>query len=248
MAQLARIAPPDPKDARLTMSNARGRAWHRLSPGDQAALTAAGYIRTWQPGDFIALQGDPPGGLIVILHGRVKISVTNDRGESAPIAARGPGHIIGELSPIADVPRTATMQAIEETRSLIIPRDRLLAVLAKNPAITNELLSAAAIRLQESDRLRLETGGPDFSARFASLLVELCAQCSPDAGDDDLIDLPFGQEELAGFARVSRSTLVRGLDELRTLGVIKTSRRRVTIVRLRALRDLAHGKEPFLNR
>lgn len=228
--------------------NAHGRAWHRLSPADRAALTAAGYIRTWQTGDFIALQGDPPGGLVVILEGRVLISVTNDRGDSAPIAARGPGHIIGELSPIAGLPRTATMQAIEETRTLIIPRDRLLAVLARTPAITQELLSAAAIRLQESDRLRLETGRPDFPSRFADLLLELCAQCAPDAGEEDRVDLPFAQEELARFARVSRSTLVRGIDELRSLGIIKTSRRRVTVLRLQTLRDLASGKEPFLNR
>jgi CRP/FNR family transcriptional regulator, cyclic AMP receptor protein len=230
----------------MTKSNAR--IWQRLTEAERATLTEAGYIRTWQTGEIIALQGDTAGALSVILDGWVKISVTNHRGDSAPIAIRGPSDIIGELGPMAGIPRTATMQAIQNTRTLTIPLERFRSVLRRFPRINEELLREAGYRLQQSDRLRLESGGPDFSSRLADLLLELCAQCAPDAGDNDHIDLPFGQEELAAFARVSRSTLVRGIDELRSLGIIKTSRRRVTVLRLQRLRDLASGKEPFLNR
>jgi CRP/FNR family cyclic AMP-dependent transcriptional regulator len=215
------------------------RAWHRLSPTDQAALSAAGYARTWNSGDIIAPQGGPPSSMLVILQGWVKILLANDRGDSAPIAARGPGDIIGELGPMANIPRTATMQAIDEVRTLIIPQDRLRAVLRRSPHIAEELMRAAAIRLSQSDRLRLETGGSHFTPRLAALLVELALQCAPDAPDDARIDLPFLQEELASFARVSRSTLIRGLDDLRRSGVVQTARRKTTIVHLQALRDYA---------
>jgi CRP/FNR family transcriptional regulator, cyclic AMP receptor protein len=137
------------------------------------------------------------------------------------------------------MPRTATMQAIDEVRTLIIPEERLRAVLRRSPHIAEELMRAAAIRLQQSDRLRLETGGTNFTQRLAALLVELALQCDPDSTDDARIDLPFMQEELASFARVSRSTLIRGLDDLRKLGSVTTARRRITIVRLGALRAVA---------
>jgi len=52
------------------------------------------------------------------------------------------------------------------------------------------------------------------------------------------------QEDLASYARVSRSTLIRGLDELKRLGVVRTARHRVTIVRPDILRDLAAGRPP----
>jgi CRP/FNR family transcriptional regulator, cyclic AMP receptor protein len=226
----------------LDADRPEGRAWHRLTPTDRAALSAAGYPRTWPSGAIIAPQGGPPGSMLVILHGWVKISITNNRGDSAPVAARGPGEIIGELAPIADIPRSATMEAMNEVHALIIPRDRLRAVIRRSPHIAEELMRAAAIRLQQSDRLRLESGGPNFTQRLASFLVELALQCAPDAEGDARVDLPFMQEELANFARVSRSTLIRGLDDLRNRGAVQTARRRITIVHLHALQKIASGR------
>lgn len=228
--------------SRLDADRPESRAWHRLTPADQAALSAAGYPRSWPSGDIIALQGDPSGSMLVILRGWVKISLANDRGDTAPLAARGPGDIIGELGPITGIPRTATMQAIDDVSALIVPRDHLRAVLRRSPHIAEELMRSAALRLQQSDRLRLESGGSDFTARLAALLVELALQCAPDATEDTRVDLPFMQEELASFARVSRSTLIRGLDELRKLGFVQTGRRKITVVRLQNLRRVAAGR------
>lgn len=226
----------------MTLPEAEGRAWHRLNPTEQAALQGAGYTQDWQPGEVIMRQGAPAGGMCVILSGWVKISVTNERGDNAPIAARGPGEIIGELGAISGRPRNSTIHAIGTVHALVIPQERLRTVLARCPRIAQELLNVAAIRLQQSDLLRLEAGGPVFPQRLAATLLELAHQCAPDAADTTQIDLPFTQDELAAFARVSRSTLVRGLDELRTQGIVQTARRRVRIVNLKTLRDLAAGR------
>jgi CRP/FNR family transcriptional regulator, cyclic AMP receptor protein len=220
------------------------RAWQRLTEAERAALTASGNVRTWGPGEILAMQGSPPSSMFVIFQGWVKITATNYRGEHAPLAARGPSEIVGELSPISGLPRTATMQAIDQVRALVIPRERLLAVLHRKPRISAELLRTAAIRLQQSDRLRLESGGPDFPQRLAAVLVELALQYDPDWAIADEVVVHETQEDLASYARVSRSTLIRGLDELKRLGVVRTARHRVTIVRPDILRDLAAGRPP----
>lgn len=223
-------------------SDAEPRAWFRLEPAEQAALIEAGYTRAWPTGDIIAVQGGPPSSMFVILGGWVKIAVSNDRGDNAPLAVRGPGEIIGELGPISNRPRTATIQAITDVHALVIPQNRVRLVLRTRPHIAEELLRGAAIRLQQSDRLRLESGGPDFTQRLAAVLLELALQCTPNATGNISVDLPFQQDELAGFARVSRSTLIRGLEELRKVGLIHSARRRTTISNLQSLRDFATGK------
>lgn len=219
------------------------RAWLRLTPDEQAALTAVGHEKVWQPGQVLALQGSPPSSVFVVLRGWVKVSATNYRGDDAPLAARGPAEIIGELGPISGLARTATMTAIDEVRTLVVAREKFLGVLRSRPRIAEEILRTAAIRLQQSDRLRLESGGPDFPQRLAAVLLELALQ--HDSGQsDEQIELRFNQGELAGFARVSRSTLIRGLDELRKLGVVRTARQRITITHPLALRELAAGRQP----
>lgn len=224
--------------------NGERRAWFRLTPSERAALTAAGHVKIWQPGDILALQGSPPTSMFVVLRGWVKISATNYRGDDAPLAARGPAEIVGEMAPISGLPRTATMSAIDEVHTLVVAREKLLGVLRRRPHIAEELLRTAAIRLQQSDRLRLESGGPDFPQRLAAVLLELALQYAPDWVEGKQVDLHFNQGELASFARVSRSTLVRGLEELRRLGVVETARQRITIMHPRTLRELAAGRPP----
>jgi CRP/FNR family cyclic AMP-dependent transcriptional regulator len=220
------------------------RAWHRLTAAEQAALLACGIMRTWGPGEILTLQGDPPSNMYVIFQGFVKITATNYRGDNAPLAARGPAEIVGEMAPISGLRRTATIQAIDEVHALVIPRDRLLALLEQMPRISAELFRSAVMRLQQSDRLRLESGGSLIPQRLAAVLLELALQYDPDWEVANEIKLPETQEELASFARVSRSTLIRGLDELKKLGVLLTARHRVTIIRPDILRDLAAGQEP----
>lgn len=220
------------------------RTWCRLTTGEQAALRSAGYTRTWPARATIVPQGSPPRSMYVLLLGFVKIMITNSRGEQAPIAARGPGDIVGELAPISDRPRIATMLTITPVNAIVIPRDRARSVIRDHPHIAEELLHTAAIRLQQSDRLRLESGGPDFTQRLAAVLLELAHQCAPTAPLNTRVDLPFPQEELAAFARVSRSTLIRGLDELRRLHLVQTSRRGTTIVSLQTLGDYAETDNP----
>jgi CRP-like cAMP-binding protein len=222
--------------------NGERRAWHRLTVAEQNALTVSASQRTWQPREFLAMQGSPPSSMFVIIRGWVKITATNYRGDNAPLAARGPGEIVGELAPISGLPRVATIQAMDEVCAWVITADRLLGVLGRNPRIAMELLRSVAFRLQQSDRLRLESGGTEFPQRLAAVLLELALQYDPDWAAASEVVLHETQEDLASFARVSRSTLIRGLDELKRIGVVKTARHRVTIVRPDVLRDLAAGR------
>jgi CRP/FNR family transcriptional regulator, cyclic AMP receptor protein len=216
------------------------RGWHRLTDAERAALTQSGRVRTWAPGEILALQGDPPSNMFVVLHGWVRITATTYHGESTPVAARGPAEFVGELSPLSGLPRTATIQAMDDVQALVVPRDQFLAVLRRHPRISEELLRTAAIRLQQSELARMESG-PAFTQRLAAVLLELALQHDPDWQAATHIDLKVTQEDLASFVRVSRRTLIRGLDDLKRLGVARTARHRVTITRPDILRDLAAG-------
>lgn len=230
----------------MSASEAAGerRAWLRLTAEDQAALRASGYERTWQPGEILALEGSPPSSMYVILAGWVKITGRDYRGEDTPLAARGPSEIVGELSPLSHLSRTATITALSVVRTLVVPRDRLIALVDRRPAIERELLRTTAIRLHQSDRLRLQSGGPYFTQRLAAVLLELAVQYHPDWTSAEKVTLNVTQEDLAKYARVSLRTLLRGMQDLRALAVVQTRRHRVTILNPAILRELAAGNHP----
>lgn len=220
------------------------RAWYRLAESERLALTAVGHRKVFRPGEILGLQGSAATTMFVVLRGWIKVSATNYRGEDATLAARGEGEIVGEMAPISGLPRAATMMALTEVHTLVVGRERLLEVLHRRPHLAEELLRTAAIRLQQSDRLRLEAGGPDFPGRLAAVLLELALQYTPVWPAGGEVEIPLNQGELASYARVSRSTLVRGLDELKRIGVVRTARRRITIMHPTTLRELAAGRPP----
>ncbi|MET9259898.1 hypothetical protein [Amycolatopsis sp. NPDC004079] len=104
-----------------------------------------------------------------------------------------------------------------------------------NAASSRRSSRAAAIRLPQSDRLRLESGGPDLPQRLATALQEPALQHDLDWTVENQVELLFDQAELAGFARVSRR-------RTRCLRAARTAPS-VTITGPRALRELAAPPE-----
>lgn len=84
---------------------------------------------TYEPGAVIIREGDIGETFYVIESGRVEVSVAQD-GQERVIAERGPGEYVGEIALLLEVPRTATVKALTQTRMLTLQRgdfDRLVA-------------------------------------------------------------------------------------------------------------------------
>ena len=73
-------------------------------------------------------EGDPGDRFYVIVAGRVRVAAGGrDAGQL------GPGGAFGEIALIRDVPRTATVQAIDTTMLLAIRREPFLEALTGQP-------------------------------------------------------------------------------------------------------------------
>lgn len=114
-------------------------------------------------GQVLCREGDPPGSAYVICEGRVRVY---RRDPSAPdrnieLAQLGTGDVIGELAPLLDQPRNATVQAIEPTQVLEISLSQLAGLLNSQAAL-QRVVGAALV-----DRSGLE---PHQLASVASRL------------------------------------------------------------------------------
>ena len=114
-----------------------------LAPEVRARLLAAGAATRFAPGETIVREGDPPGDVIVLSAGRARI-MTGDRLRTlATIAAPA---LIGEMAVVLDQPRNATAVATAPSAGTRIPKDALVAVIAREPAFAHELRAFADLR------------------------------------------------------------------------------------------------------
>jgi CRP-like cAMP-binding protein/uncharacterized protein (DUF2225 family) len=96
----------------------------------------------WLPvGDVVCREGDAPGPMFVVTSGLVR--VYRDTADGVVELARlGPGSVIGELAPILNQPRSATVEAVEPTQILEVPLHELGMLARRQTALSRVLAHA----------------------------------------------------------------------------------------------------------
>jgi CRP/FNR family cyclic AMP-dependent transcriptional regulator len=210
-----------------------------LSSEDADALRAAGVRRTYGAHVTLLHQSDEAGPVVLLLGGRAKIAVTRD-GHEAIMGVAGPGELVGELSAIEDGPRSATVTTLEPVEALVVPRSYFSALLDQRPRIALVILRSVARRLRYADAQRAQFATLDVVGRLAQRLVELCERFGTQQERGVEVKLPLSQEELASWVGASREAVSKAYYVLRSLGIVETGRRRVTVLDVEALKRHAH--------
>ncbi|HEY1357654.1 MAG TPA: Crp/Fnr family transcriptional regulator [Thermoleophilaceae bacterium] len=199
------------------------------------ALREHGRKVSFRAGERLLHEGDPGDSVVLIAAGRVKVTHTDSEGHETLLDLRGPGELVGELSALDQAPRSSSVTAIEPVEALLVPVADFRRLL-EQPGLALELLGMLSGRFRDADRKRIEFGASDSVGRTAARIAELAERYGEPTNDGIGIALPVSQEELAGWAAVSRAGMASALRTLRELGWIKTERRRITVRDLDALR------------
>ena len=203
-------------------------------------LRGEGRRVQFRRGQALFTEGDVADRVFVIERGWVTITSVGPGGREIVLGLRGPGDVIGELSPLDGAPRSATALALGEVEATVAPGSTLLRALA-DPAVAMELLRVLANRLRDADRKRLEFAALDSLGRVAWRLQELGERFGEETASGIEVELPLSQEQLASWCGASREATVKALAALRTLGWITTGRRTVLIHDVDALRRHVYG-------
>jgi CRP-like cAMP-binding protein len=118
-----------------------------LSKGQVKRLAAAAKEVTHPPGKAVSTEGQ--GGLAFhyILDGSATVSQ-----DGRELRTLGPGDYFGEISLIDGQPRSASVVADGELRTLYIPREEFSSLLDQHPEISRALLMGLCARLRAVER------------------------------------------------------------------------------------------------
>jgi CRP/FNR family transcriptional regulator, cyclic AMP receptor protein len=204
-----------------------------LPAGDLEAVTAASRLRTFRRGQIVFTAGDPGDSLIVIISGRIKVVVRSADGGELTLTIIGPGDVLGELSVADGGPRSADAETLDECRLLLVPRETILDVCARAPAVAQALTGSIAAMLRRLTEAASDLVFLDMPRRVAKMLL------GQPKGDDGVLRLTVSQEELAhqvGSTRQSVNAALRGFERR---GWIDVHDRTVTVKQSAALARFA---------
>jgi CRP/FNR family transcriptional regulator, cyclic AMP receptor protein len=212
--------------------------WQRLSETDRVFLSVAGRVTHYQSGAVICTEGEPANHVFILITGWAKVSALSDDGREFVLALRGQGDIIGELGEASGY-RTATVQAVADVQSLLVPHQRFGSFLEAHPDASRVYRGLMTQRWGEASSMLLRRSTSTGPQRLAALLLDLADRHGTATSGGTHIEMPLSQEELASLAGTSRSTLARALANWRGRGFIRTGYRQITIISTENLRRIA---------
>ena len=131
-------------------------AYPRLSDDQIATLEAGGARRTVDRGETLVREGERSDYFFVILSGKVAVTSTDDDGNRHVIRVHGPGRFLGELGDLEGQAAFYTAEVVEPGEVLVVPTDRVRALVTHDPVLSDLILCAYLVR--RSLLIREESG------------------------------------------------------------------------------------------
>jgi CRP-like cAMP-binding protein len=117
-----------------------------MEPAKLKLLAYTSDVVTYRTGQVLFRRGDVGDAAYVIIQGNAEVSITTDAGE-IPVAQLRDGDFLGEIAILCDTPRTATVTASSELKTLRIRKERFFELLRQFPEMAIELTRLLADRL-----------------------------------------------------------------------------------------------------
>lgn len=196
-----------------------------LSDEDIAYLTERAATRIYPKGAIIVNEGDEGNSLFLIQSGSVKAYLSDDKGKEVILSTQGPGEYFGELALFDEVPRSASVAALEPCKAMIVSKAQLLEAILARPQIAVALLKGLAIRVRALTENVRTMALLDVFGRLVKTLYSLAEE--KDGGL--VIDQKLTQQDLANRIGASREMVSRIMHDLAEGGYIAVEGKRVSI-------------------
>jgi CRP/FNR family cyclic AMP-dependent transcriptional regulator len=217
----------------------------RLTPKARDRLLTLGATCRFQPGELLLREGERSDHVLLLVHGRVKLTSMAENGYAVVLGIRGPGDLVGEMAGLDSHPRSATVLALDPVLARVITGSDFRGFIDQERGAGIALAELIASRLRAANRRRLEFGAFPVHRRLVLILLDLERWYGVSAPDDRNcrdIDLSLSQADLAGLVGSSLEAVAKALRDLGRQGIIRTKRRHVTILDRTALGELASAR------
>ncbi|MGB5339929.1 MAG: Crp/Fnr family transcriptional regulator [Gammaproteobacteria bacterium] len=188
-----------------------------LADEDLKVLTKHTVTRVYPKNNVIIHEGDSSDALFVVVSGRVKAFLSDEKGKEIVLNHHGPGEYFGEMALFDDEPRSASVITLEKTSLSMISKSDFEACLRTNPQVALHVIRGLIKRLRiATDNVR-SLALMDVYGRVARILLQLAEQ------DDGqlIIREKLTHQDIADRVGSSREMVSRIFKDLKSGGYIE---------------------------
>jgi len=207
-----------------------------LTPSMLERISTYVKRRSVAKGSTIFEKGDAGVGLIGVVSGSVRISVTSADGRDVVLNIIRPGEVFGEIALLDGRARTANATAMSDCELIVIERREFIPFLRSEPDVTLKLMEILCSRLRKTSEQVQDVTFLNLSTRLAKTLLRLTANAGPSkpAGK-----VAITQREISQIVGRSRESTNKQLRAWAKRGWIRLERGSVTVMKADKLVELA---------
>jgi CRP/FNR family transcriptional regulator, cyclic AMP receptor protein len=165
-------------------------------------------------GDVLFRAGAVNDGCYRVEDGLLKVTMVSGAGAERILAFLGQGAIVGELSIIDGLPRSATVVAVRDAAVSLLSRADFEAFAEQHPEVYKSLVRLLAQRLRETDTVVAAGSFLSLKGRVARTMLELADHFGQEVGPGRIvIRQKIGQNDLAAMAGIARENVTRVLND-----------------------------------
>jgi len=145
----------------------------------QGGVTASKHDRVFHRGSLMFIEGEKGEEMYILKSGRIKI-LKQEGSKTIELATLGAGSVLGEMSLLIDMPRSATAQVVEDVLALAIDKRILEDTYSKIPPWLVSVIREVVKRLRDTMKKNTDNLVRDNMGGIINLLLLLVSDIAPD--------------------------------------------------------------------
>lgn len=212
-----------------------------LSPEALGLVSERMVHRTVPSGTILFRKGEQARGVYVLVKGLVEIFRSTADGREQVLHSETPIQSVAELPVFDGGTYPASGRTAEKSELYFLSMDDFQRLYREHPEIADAIIRNLGQRLRGLVRVVEKISLRSVPSRVAKTLLEQ-AEGAGSLEEGGCFHLSRTQSDLAHELATSRESVARALGDLRRRGIIATKGRKVTLLSLKKLVDLAQGE------
>jgi CRP/FNR family transcriptional regulator len=210
-----------------------------LNEQDLEALAAITVRRAFRKGEALFSEGDEATGFYLLIDGHLKLCRVSPDGREKVLHFVRPGETFAEAAFFGDGKYPAEARALEPGETLFLPRQGFMELMGSKPQFALNLVVSLSLSLRRFARQIEELTFADVTSRLASFLIKRVGEKSTSYAGITYLELGIKKGELAAQLGTANETISRTFRKLKEEGIIELEGRKVTILQMERLQQLA---------